>query len=310
MLFVLLPVDKEAVHIISLNPDHTTLQAGVRILACYADRPSKIPGRLLSFGRNETHDIRLPSEPPVPGPRTGNADGAKRSRTYGNYRNDHFFFFLAPSGELIIRDLSPCLTSIELEHSSPADGYKYALHGKNPRQRVIPRTTRTVYLTFGTSTCFKLKWAPEYQGEADNKPNFAVQGVLADRALALHMRGMSLTAPDEDTLVPPATHHSHDLRSRYTPSGGSSLTGNIRPIHRYSSLGSGTFGQVSKAVDLTSGEIWAVKEIKGDKSHDSWKESFLEEVKIIQDLRHVSKIDPRHIRTNLLTIFAGKHCAF
>lgn len=311
LLFVLIPMDDEAKAIISLNPDHTTQHFGVRVLACYADRRSKIPGRLLSFGRNDTHDIRLPSEPPVPGPRTGNgcnADGARRARSYGNYRNDHFFFFLAPSGELMLRDLSPCLTTIELENSTPVEAHLYALHGKNPRQRAIPRTSRTMYITFGTSTCFKLTWARTYQGESD-MTDFVVQGELAGKALAHHMRGMTLTAPDEDTLAPPM-YHSRELRSRYTPSGGSSLAGRNRSIHKYGVLGSGTFGEVSKVVELSSGELWAVKEIKGDKAHDYWKQCFLAEVELLLTLRHVSEAIPPQIRLNSLTIFAGPHCAF
>jgi hypothetical protein len=84
--------------------------------------------------------------------------------------------------------------------------------------------------------------------------DFAIQGQLEAQALARHVRGMTLTAPDQDTLVPPM-HHSRELRSRYTPSGGSSLFGRIRPIHKYGELGSGTFGTVSKSVELTSGEL-------------------------------------------------------
>ncbi|KAH6617149.1 kinase-like domain-containing protein [Chaetomium tenue] len=287
LLFTLIPQDKEARAIVAMNPDHVTQFVGSDVLACYADHPSQIPGRLLSFGRNEAHDIRLPSEPPVPGARNDNANGGRRARShgnYGNYRNDHFFFFLAPSGELILRDLSPCLAAIELENSTSTEGYLYALHGKNPRQRVIPRTTRAVFITFGSSTCFMLKWARGYQNDAD-MTDFVVQGQLADKALALHMRGMTLTAPDEDTLMPPM-HHSRELRSRYTPSGGSSLSGHVRPIHKYSVLGSGTFGEVSKAVELSSGELWAVKEIKGDTKDDYWKQCFLAEVEILLTLRH------------------------
>jgi serine/threonine protein kinase len=121
---------------------------------------------------------------------------------------------------------------------------------------------------------------------------------------------MTLSAPDEDTLAPPPPHHSRELRSRHTPSSGSSLSGRNIPTHKYSVLGSGTFGEVSKVVDLTSGELWAVKEIKEDANHDSWKKSFLEEVHILLDLRHVSKVNPRQIKTSSLTIFAGKHCTF
>jgi hypothetical protein len=287
LLFTLRPRDEEARYVVASNISHAMVLRGEQVLACYADRPSKIPGRLLSFGRNERHDVRLPSDAPVPGPRSPNANAGRgqRVRHYGNYRNDHFFFFLAPSGELILRDLSPCLTAIELEHSSTgAERALYALHGENPRQRVIPRTTKSIFITFGASTSFQLRWARGYQGEADMADS-VLQGELAGKALALHMSGMTLTAPDDDTLVPPM-HHSHELRSRYTPPGGSSLSGHSRSIHRYSVLGGGTFGEVSKVVDLNSGELWAVKEIKEDTGDDRWKQCFLTELEILKTLRH------------------------
>jgi hypothetical protein len=40
---------------------------------------------------------------------------ANDGRSYQNYRNDYCFFFFAASGELIIRDLSPCLVHIEVD---------------------------------------------------------------------------------------------------------------------------------------------------------------------------------------------------
>ena len=186
LLFTLVPEDDEARLVVLSNPDHATSNQGVPCLTCYADRSSKIEGRLLSFGRHAANDIRLPSGP-AGDSRSANVNGARSGHSYQNYRNEHFFFFLAPSGELILRDLSPCLTTIEIEHAKDDEARLYALHGKDPRQRVIPRTSRSVFIVFGTSTVFRLKWARGYQGEVDIA-DFAVQGKLAAQALAHHMR--------------------------------------------------------------------------------------------------------------------------
>jgi hypothetical protein len=219
-------------------------------------------------------------------PSNSNANGGRGGRSYQNYRNDHFFFFFAPSGELILRDLSPCLTAIEVEDATPYEASLYALHGSNPRQRVIPRTNKVVYITFGTTTCFRFVWAREYQEEFHSDA-FEAQDALAAHALALRVSGMTLTAPETDSLKPPM-NHSRELRSRYSPSTGSSLAGTSRPIHMYRVLGEGTFGQVSKAVELTSGDIWAVKVIKSEVADDRWRTCFLREVEMLKCLRHVS----------------------
>ncbi|KAK3898055.1 hypothetical protein C8A05DRAFT_38375, partial [Staphylotrichum tortipilum] len=81
-----------------------------------------IPGRLLRFGRNDTNDIRLPSGPAVVS-KNGNANAGGGGHTYQNYRNDHFFFYLALSGELIIRELSHGRTTVELKNATPQGGY-------------------------------------------------------------------------------------------------------------------------------------------------------------------------------------------
>ncbi|KAH6842686.1 kinase-like domain-containing protein [Chaetomium sp. MPI-CAGE-AT-0009] len=285
LLFILIPQEEQAEHIVRANPDHVTHRGGVPVLACYADRPSKVQGRLLSFGRNGTNDILLRLDDPTPESRHAvTTNSAKRIRNDGNYRNDHFFFFLAPSGEIILRDLSPRLTEVEVEKASPYQTSLYALHGKNPRQRVIPRTSKCLFIIFGRNTRFKLQWDSMYREHADLDDSF-IQRELAGQALALQVSGMTLTGPDEDTLMPPV-NPPRELRSRYTPSGGSSLSGRLKSIHKYGVLGKGTFGTVSKCVDLTSGDIWAVKEIKGGERYDRWKECFVREVETLKDLHH------------------------
>lgn len=51
-------------------------------------------------------------------------------------------------------------------------------------------------------------------------------------------------------------------------------------------MGEGGFGIVYKAVDLSNGKIWAVKEIKASAKNDSWRHSLKNEVERVRDLRH------------------------
>ena len=56
-------------------------------------------------------------------------------------------------------------------------------------------------------------------------------------------------------------------------------------------LGKGSFGEVHKALDLHSGNYYAVKTLQRPTiftSEQAWKETVLEEVKILNALYHVS----------------------
>ncbi|KAK4110869.1 kinase-like protein [Canariomyces notabilis] len=287
ILFYLIPKNSEAELVVNCNPDYTCVVDGVRCLACYANRPSKIRGRLLSFGRHSANDICLPSGPSS---RAGNntSSGSRRGRSYQNYRNYHFFFFLAKSGELVIRDLSPGLTAIEVENVTADKANLYAFQGKNPRQRVIPRAAVGWYILFGTRTYFKFKWAPEYT-ELDNVTLRQTQDRLAAQALALHADGMTMTPPENEPPEPHA-YHFPELRTRCTTRNGLSKLGHSKDIHKYELLGKGSLGRVSKAVDLASGEVWAVKEIvketKGERENDRWRDILLREVNMLRLCHH------------------------
>jgi hypothetical protein len=181
--FALLPVNDEARWVVAqpANKDRWVEASKPAInepyLAFGPGMPSnsKTAGRLATFGRHKDNDVRLPSfpRPPPPPSSLGHATGtvtvtgaaatlhANDGRSYQNYRNDHCFFFLAASGELILRDLSPCLVHVEVENTTPDEMKLYALHGDprtGSRQRVIPRTSRTIHITIGTSTRFRLLW--------------------------------------------------------------------------------------------------------------------------------------------------------
>jgi len=287
LLFTLVPAEADAAFVLQHNQAHVTHHLGVPGLACYADRPYNIPGRLLSFGRNGSNDILLPS---------GRARG---SDTDQNYRNDHFFFYLAPSGELIIRDLSNGRTAIEIPDATFEEAALYDLRGTNPRQRVIPRTADIHLILFGVSARFKMIWGQRYRGEPSLTDSM-IQGGLGAQALARHVSGMTITTPNMDSLYPPGGG-GRQLRSRYTPSTGTSLNGQVRQIHKYGPLGEGAYGRVCKAVDLATGALWAVK-IKDGAGDDRWKASFLQELELHITLRHVRHDAPPWFQPSPLTV--------
>jgi hypothetical protein len=66
----------------------------------------------------------------------------------------------------------------------------------------------------------------------------------------------------------------------------------LRQIPVYKQLGEGAFGTVSKAVDLATGKIWAVKECKKEDktATEDWKVEFKHEVEKLAQLQHVSFI--------------------
>jgi len=134
------------------NPSYCTEVDDAVYLVFHADRRSKTAGNLATFGRHDSNDIILPSV---------------RTEKYNNH---HFAFFLEPkSGELIIKDFSNRRTVIEVGHASPEDAVRYALHGTKPRQRVIPRMDREIYLTFGRLTKFCSVLGSQLDG-ADDEP--------------------------------------------------------------------------------------------------------------------------------------------
>jgi hypothetical protein len=299
-IFLLLPVNEEAVWVAEYeaNKDYYTPYPHTPgFLAFGPGRSSNKAGRLATFGRHEKSDIRLPSHPRTGA--TGNThteSAAGKGRSYQNYRNDHCFFFLAKSGELILRDLSPSLVHIEVENGTTEENELYALHGDpatGPRQRVIPRTRRRVYITIGASTHFELLWLED---RVDTDPS--TQSILAANARRLAVRGMTLTPPALSTSHGPRALYSRELTSRHTPSVGQK-PGPFKTCHRYQQLGSGGFGVVYKVVDLSSGELWAVKEINSERkigplgqtreiTISVLRDSLIREVETMAKISHVS----------------------
>lgn len=282
-------MDDEARLVVDCNPEHAVVFRQERTIPCYPNRPSKIQGCLLSFGRSSNNDIRLPSGPTGSATTTQDRRVVQGGGSYQNYRDHHFYFLLAPSGELILRDLSPGLTRVDVEGASPKDESLYTLHGHgaSPRQRVIPRTERAQYVTFGTRTMFRLSWNPGYVPQVQSAA-CPIQDRLAAYARALRAGGGLLLGIPEADGPGSAVHPSHDNWSSRASRG--SGPGGYRPLFKYGPLAQGELGRVSKAVELASGELFAVKEIRGERKREDsrWKAILTREVEAITELLHVS----------------------
>lgn len=61
-------------------------------------------------------------------------------------------------------------------------------------------------------------------------------------------------------------------------------------------LGEGGFGIVYKAVELSNGKIWAVKEIKASAKNDIWRYSLKKEVETVHNLRHEHIVPLEHFQ--------------
>ncbi|KAK3332279.1 kinase-like domain-containing protein [Cercophora scortea] len=262
-LFALFAGSEDALSIIDLNPDFEWRENGRRALVFRTDRPSKKAGYVATFGRHASNDIRLPS-----------SKGTLWSGT-------------GQSGELILHDLSTRHTNIEVENATPEEQDAYAIQSDQPsshRQRVIPRMTRNIHIVIGTGTVFLFRWVSKLaEGHA------AVAGPEVQRQLIRHAHesavpDMTPSMPDdEDTESVPV----YETRAQFAPRVSSALVAyRKKKYHNYATLGAGTYGTVSKVVDLKTGELWAVKSINLRATDDGYKMTFKQEVELLSQLRH------------------------
>ncbi|KLU85616.1 serine/threonine protein kinase [Magnaporthiopsis poae ATCC 64411] len=139
--FTLAPANDAAVAVVMANA-HFVHEGVLRFAANFV---SKVLSCVACFGKDSnTNDVVLPS--------------------HTAYRNDHFAFFLAPSGELILRDKSENGLSLWIEGVPDNEQAIYGLSGRTTRQRVIPRVNCNVHIVCGnSSTCleFTLRWNPQ-----------------------------------------------------------------------------------------------------------------------------------------------------
>ncbi|KAH7017023.1 kinase-like domain-containing protein [Ilyonectria destructans] len=269
MLFSLIPNNDEAQRILEANPDFQETLVGMKCLTFGSTFKSKFPSRLVSFGRNGNHDVRLPSQP----------------RHLKNYYSDQCCFHLATSGELILRELSPSSIRITLPDAAKDQERVYSIQG-TPPQRVIPKDGASRAILFQpTGAEFMFQWRIPLQ---DDKTDVE----LAKHAVDLAIPGMTLTSAVPEAFKP---SHQYLLRSQFS-APAAVKSGTQKPIHKYRELGQGTYGVVHKAVDLSSGEIWAVKEFKPKPRTVEWTTSFKREVETLAKLRHDNIVNLVHFQ--------------
>jgi serine/threonine protein kinase len=146
-----------------------------------------------------------------------------------------------------------------------------------------------IYITIGASTHFQIKWSGTlFLNEKQHDP----QAFLAKRARSLAVPSMPLTR-----LTYSRTQEPLDFQGRA-----------VKSCHKYSQLGTGSFGDVYKVVDLSNGELWAVKEIAptgrgGDTSSgaaEKLRATLVREVETMAKISHVSDTSIVHGSERLL----------
>lgn len=189
-LFVLVPLNEQALQVVLANPEYTKEYSGYGPTLTFSiARPSKTDGYLATFGRHPSNDIRLPL--------------IKEER----FLSFHMHFFLARSGELVIRDHSNKRTEIGIKNETADTQNLYRLDG-NPRQRVIPKALDLIIdVVFGIETAFRFVWNAESLDVLDFKSH----------ANLISPPGKNLTPTVQDLQLQGPSQPRYELRSSYTP---------------------------------------------------------------------------------------------
>ncbi|KAI9172676.1 Serine/threonine-protein kinase PrkC [Paramyrothecium foliicola] len=258
--------------IVQANSKYHATVRGIKSLTFRAGHRSVIPGRLLSVGLLAgANDVILPED---------------------GYAQFQCFFCYAPSGELILEDATT-------GHHTYIDWYdcqgkqdKYSLQG-DPRRRVIPRAEpRMISICFGQYASFQFIW--HVSTAAEDVASVGLQ--LARIAANTHVNDQRaiLAVP----RIPNLDSTAYEARTINTPDVPVEYDGQpLRQIHVYNKIGSGHFGNVSKAVDLATGRIWAVKECRRPDNSlvaESWKAEFKREVETLARYSHPNIIRLEH----------------
>lgn len=164
---------------------------------------------------------------------------------------------------------------------------KYSLQG-DPRRRVIPQAkAKAISICFGIDISFTFFWRDEFNNERDIEEHRKELARIA-ASMVVPGNGSLLTVVRDPKLDPTA----YEARTTNTPVVPEDFDGKpLRQTHVYSKLGEGGFGTVFKAVDLSTGSVWAVKECRKprqDVAGEDWKLDFKREVEKLASLRHVS----------------------
>jgi hypothetical protein len=168
--------------------------------------------------------------------------------------------------------------NVQIRYLDLEDQSCHKLQGK-PRQRVL-RRGHPMLLHIG-SAHFRIVWG--IRGDvAMERALEAAKTKLADKNFA---QSLDLTVADDPYSSLPPT--AYELRSQYTPSVGSQYQNLPKIVHeKLEEKGGGGFGTVHKTVDLSTGELWAVKTCNDFISAKS-RPLLKREVEILASLTHV-----------------------
>jgi hypothetical protein len=283
-LFSLIPLSPEATRIVTWNPEYCRRVNGVESLSFKAENKSRISGRLVSFGRLAgNNDVVLPDDNRYAQFVLFTFSMNMKWLTQLRFQCS---FYLVESGELLLEDATTGHHTYLTWFDDDGRQEKYFLQG-DPRRRVIPPVAgKKISIYFGRYAYFQFIWHGSLD-PSDLDSRKEALGLIA-KATIIPSKGMGLAVLRDPNLDPTA----YESKTANTPSVPVEYDGQpLRQIHVYSKIGAGAFGVVSKAVDLATGSIWAVKECKNP-GHgamgETWKVAFKREVEKLAKLSHVS----------------------
>ena len=154
-------------------------------------------------------------------------------------------------------------TDLRIKNGNHVSG-KFRLQG-DPRRRVIPRDNfTTITIRFGRQASFVFTWLVSVDPSSPNYNGITALLSHAARESQDLKRGEGLTVLRDPNLNPTA----FEERTHLTPDVPTEFDGQpLRQVHGYKTLGEGAFGVVSKAVDLATGSIYAVKTCRQPPHH-------------------------------------------
>ncbi|KAK0732492.1 kinase-like domain-containing protein [Apiosordaria backusii] len=263
-LFYLIPQDDESRTIVKDNPKYQSRCKSILSLRVEAGNSSRHPGRVLSLGRlKQINHIVLYLQ---------------------GMPEQQCSFQLSPAGELMLEDATTGHhTTIRCTDSRGNIIDKYRLQG-DPRRRVIPMDRNLpLFIWLGSKIHFRFVWGDSFIRNVDTarKALFSIaeKTKVVGGATLQPQRSLNPAQIEIEPKSPNAPVVPIDLDKQP-----------LRQTHTYKVLGEGAFGRVSLAVDLASGELFAVKECK----KRTKKADFKVEVEQLAKLRHPNIVKLEH----------------
>ncbi|OAA64586.1 Protein kinase-like domain protein [Niveomyces insectorum RCEF 264] len=258
--FALVPRSTAAAEIVRTNKKYRKPVDGTYSLVFSIGHESVNPDHLVNFGSHPTKsDVVLEEE----------------------FASPQFYFTLTDTGELMLHDSTRWpATTLEWTDSDGKIDDKYSLQGEL-RRRVIPRAPgQQVRIYVGQTVSFRFAWilstnADKHRWELEKialrQPDYGWQR----GGVAVSLSSIEPRTPNTP-VVPERLKHKPAIQ-----------------YHTYKSLGSGSFGSVSKVVDLATGDVFAVKVCRPPElvdADETWKENIRKEVEILGMIEHANII--------------------